>query len=268
MLVLNGGETMESHSLSEVSSGHAAEALNRIIFFIGSSSIFSPVTLRTVETEIDHTQTLHVPDFQVLNLVMSAARSVAYGSEMFMVVCDLHNAKDLLDRTKHSDPLLAGCKLVIGFEDTEDAQSFFEMYTQDIFARHICFLPMNLNVCAFLGLLTVIGSGAHYIPPEITAKVAHKPVKAPENVSHSAAEPAHSLALSTPEQTAAIQAALTPRESEVLSLAAKGSPNKVIARDLNISEHTVKLHMHRVISKLGVSNRTEAAARFHHNYDE
>jgi DNA-binding CsgD family transcriptional regulator len=259
---------MESLSLSEVSNGETVEALSRLMLFIGSSNVFSPVTLRTVDTEIDRAQALHLPDFQALNLVMSAARSVSFGPELFMVVCDMHNAKDLLERTRLADPMLAGCKLVIGFEGTQDAQSFFEMYAQDIFARNISFLPMNLNVCAFLGLLTVIGSGAHYIPPEIAAKVARKHTQAPEKVSQSVPKPTHTLARSASAESEAIQTALTPREFEVLSLAAEGCPNKVIARDLNISEHTVKLHMHRVISKLDVSNRTEAAARLHHSYDE
>ncbi|WP_417249262.1 helix-turn-helix transcriptional regulator [Celeribacter sp.] len=259
---------MESISLSEVSNGEPVETLKRLIFFIGSSSVFSPVTLRTVETEIEHTHTLHVPDFQVLHLVMSATRSVPHGPELFMVVCDLHNATDLLQRLRGTDPLLVRSKLVIGFENTEDAQVFYEMHAQEICKQHISFLPMNLNVCAFLGLMTVICAGAHYIPPEITVKMAQKPTDAVDGAHRYAPAPAPAAHHPTAAQAEAIQAALTPRETEVLSLAAQGCPNKVIARDLNISEHTVKLHMHRVISKLGVSNRTEAAARFHHGYNE
>jgi DNA-binding NarL/FixJ family response regulator len=53
---------------------------------------------------------------------------------------------------------------------------------------------------------------------------------------------------------------LTDREREVLRLASGGDSNKVISRKLAISEHTVKLHMHNVYEKLGVSNRTAAAS--------
>ena len=53
---------------------------------------------------------------------------------------------------------------------------------------------------------------------------------------------------------------LTDREREVLCLASVGNSNKVISRKLAISEHTVKLHMHHVYEKLGVSNRTAAAS--------
>jgi NarL family two-component system response regulator LiaR len=52
---------------------------------------------------------------------------------------------------------------------------------------------------------------------------------------------------------------LTPREREVLALIAQGRPNKLIARELEISEKTVKAHVGRVLEKLGVSDRTQAA---------
>lgn len=51
---------------------------------------------------------------------------------------------------------------------------------------------------------------------------------------------------------------LTPREIEVLDLLAQGLPNKQIARQLVISEHTVKFHVSSIYTKLGVTNRTEA----------
>jgi DNA-binding NarL/FixJ family response regulator len=52
---------------------------------------------------------------------------------------------------------------------------------------------------------------------------------------------------------------LTPREREVLALIARGMPNKLIARELEISEKTVKTHVGHVLAKLGVTDRTQAA---------
>ncbi|MFN2262826.1 MAG: LuxR C-terminal-related transcriptional regulator [Anaerolineales bacterium] len=52
---------------------------------------------------------------------------------------------------------------------------------------------------------------------------------------------------------------LTERELEVLQLLAQGKANKQIALDLAISEHTVKFHVSSIYTKLGASNRTEAA---------
>jgi len=52
---------------------------------------------------------------------------------------------------------------------------------------------------------------------------------------------------------------LTPREREVLELIGRGFANKRIARELEISEKTVKAHVGRVLAKLEVTDRTQAA---------
>ena len=51
---------------------------------------------------------------------------------------------------------------------------------------------------------------------------------------------------------------LTGREREVLLLVAEGLPNKAIARELGISEHTAKFHVGSLLGKLGAASRTEA----------
>jgi DNA-binding NarL/FixJ family response regulator len=53
--------------------------------------------------------------------------------------------------------------------------------------------------------------------------------------------------------------ALTPREREVLVQLARGRPNKVIAHELGVSERTVKTHVHNILGKLGLTDRTQAA---------
>ncbi|MGG5254163.1 response regulator [Neobacillus sp. SM06] len=53
---------------------------------------------------------------------------------------------------------------------------------------------------------------------------------------------------------------LSSREKEVLELVTKGKTNKYIARELFISEYTVKKHLQRILEKLHVNNRAEAAA--------
>ncbi len=61
-------------------------------------------------------------------------------------------------------------------------------------------------------------------------------------------------AVSTPESPEA----LTERETEVLRLMAQGYSNKQIARSLNNTEKTIKTHVSRILSKLGVQSRTQA----------
>ncbi len=57
------------------------------------------------------------------------------------------------------------------------------------------------------------------------------------------------------------QKLLTPREIEVLSAISEGMTNKLIARRLNISLHTVKFHIESLFRKLGVRTRTQALAK-------
>jgi DNA-binding NarL/FixJ family response regulator len=70
-----------------------------------------------------------------------------------------------------------------------------------------------------------------------------------------------------PRTTGAAQAGapsaawLTPRELEVLGLLARGHTNREIARSLFVSQSTVKKHVRRLMGKLGVSTRTQAALK-------
>ena len=54
---------------------------------------------------------------------------------------------------------------------------------------------------------------------------------------------------------------LTPREAEVLRLMVRGHTNREMAQELSIALSTVKNHVHSIIAKLEVSDRTQAAVR-------
>jgi DNA-binding CsgD family transcriptional regulator len=71
------------------------------------------------------------------------------------------------------------------------------------------------------------------------------------------------VALAPPQPSAPSdpEAALTPREREVLELMAEGASNKMIARALGISVHTAKFHVGSVIDKLDATGRTDAVAQ-------
>ena len=60
-------------------------------------------------------------------------------------------------------------------------------------------------------------------------------------------------------RTGEMRESLTPRETEILRFVAKGRSNKEIARDTGLSELTVKTHVTRILSKLNLSSRTQAA---------
>jgi DNA-binding NarL/FixJ family response regulator len=62
-------------------------------------------------------------------------------------------------------------------------------------------------------------------------------------------------------EAAAPMSGLTPRQMLILQRIAQGCTNKLIARELAISERTIKYHLTEVFSRLGASSRAEAVAR-------
>jgi len=59
--------------------------------------------------------------------------------------------------------------------------------------------------------------------------------------------------------TAAVPPALSPREREILAYLARGASNKEIARDLDVAESTVKIHVQHILRKLDLTSRVQAA---------
>jgi DNA-binding NarL/FixJ family response regulator len=93
---------------------------------------------------------------------------------------------------------------------------------------------------ALAEIVRSVAAGESYVNPSLSARVLSK-------------------ALTTPDQEPSGIDQLTGREREVLELVAEGLSNKMIALRLDLMEKTVKHHMTQILSKLGISNRTEAA---------
>ena len=106
------------------------------------------------------------------------------------------------------------------------------------------YIPKTLSGKAMLNALQLVISGERYVPSIIFAE------------SHPGQSMGRSnggaLAADSPLQR------LTPRERDVLALLSKGYSNKEIARDLELQEVTVKVHLKGVFRKLGAANRTQA----------
>ena len=115
-------------------------------------------------------------------------------------------------------------------------------------------LPMNLRLDLWLFAVQIMLHGGSYMPPDLVELLEIDRNMQLEKTRHT------DDAVQVGDHHAV--GALTPREREVLALIAQGQQNKTIAANLNLSEHTIKLHIHHIISKMGVSNRTEAAAAF------
>ena len=108
------------------------------------------------------------------------------------------------------------------------------------------YVPKGLGVAELTHALQLIVDGVIYVPPSI----ATLPSAAQE-------QPATSRESSVPPKSALT--ALTPRQRSVLALLVQGKSNKAIARDLDLGEGTVKVHMAALFRSLGVRTRTAAA---------
>jgi DNA-binding NarL/FixJ family response regulator len=64
----------------------------------------------------------------------------------------------------------------------------------------------------------------------------------------------------TEQEEARERAGLTDRELDVLAAVARGLSNRAVGKQLFLSDQTVKFHLHNIYGKLGVANRTQAAA--------
>ena len=131
------------------------------------------------------------------------------------------------------------------------------------------FVPKRSSNSALFEALRMVMSGGLYVPPNMLGLDFHP---APPPSSHTGdtvpsvmrpagnEAPLGDRAMAEPHQQAASLAkvGLTPRQSEVLALLLQGLPNKLIARELNLSVETVKDHVAAVLRALGVSSRTQA----------
>jgi DNA-binding NarL/FixJ family response regulator len=113
-------------------------------------------------------------------------------------------------------------------------------------------LPMDLKLDVWLSVVRLMLRGGDYFPPGMFQSYASEARLAPPGLGR----------VPTATKTNEDLADLTDRENQILAMVSRGLQNKAIAAELRLSEHTVKIHLHNIISKLGAHNRTEAAARF------
>jgi DNA-binding NarL/FixJ family response regulator len=106
------------------------------------------------------------------------------------------------------------------------------------------FIPKTSSTELMLNALRLVLAGGTYIPPEAIAGHAFAPSVAPS----APVRPSKSLS----------DLGLTERQIDVLRLLVQGRSNKLICRELDLAEGTVKTHMTAVLRALHVTNRTQA----------
>jgi two-component system nitrate/nitrite response regulator NarL len=104
------------------------------------------------------------------------------------------------------------------------------------------FIPMSSSPEIAIAALRLVIAGGRYYPEDIAAG----PWRSVATVGYLLPHPPG-------------KAQLTPREHAVFKLLSEGLPNKLIARILGLALSTVKIHVHHILEKLNVQNRTEVA---------
>ncbi|GAB6079738.1 response regulator [Hydrogenophilus thermoluteolus] len=107
------------------------------------------------------------------------------------------------------------------------------------------YLLKNIDASHFIDALRRVASGETIISPEMTVRLV------------SAMRAKETPPSNTPSD--ALLARLTPREREILAALAVGASNKEIARQFDLSESTVKVHVQNILRKLECQSRVQAA---------
>lgn len=105
------------------------------------------------------------------------------------------------------------------------------------------FIPKSSTPEVLIQALRLVFAGGVYLPPAVLDSHVAPAAAAPVPMARDSAPPTLGL---------------TPRQMDVLRCVIQGKPNKSIARELDISEGTVKAHLSAVMQALGAHNRTEA----------
>jgi DNA-binding NarL/FixJ family response regulator len=149
-------------------------------------------------------------------------------------------AKALAEAEEHSAipeviALVSSARAVLALQCGATADAACEL--ERLFAL-VIFDPLVVAARAYAGLADAVRATGHHVPQRL--------IEAMETAEN-------------PSQQERLLATLTPREREVLELLKRGCTNREIASMLVIAEVTAKVHVRRIIQKLGVRSRTEAA---------
>lgn len=212
----------------------------KTILFVAAGAIISDRLVHALRREFPGVEVEFVAD------VSSACRRFGHPVALILVDASMLGAAERLSRELlrlHPHALTAAIQ-----RDELARQCSFPEILRFPSVRAI--LPMNVRLDIWLSVLRLMLCGGEYFPPEMLFARSGGPARG------RMVPPSDSAARLESEPRVAD---LTSREIQVLEMAADGLQNKAIAADLGLSEHTVKVHVHNIISKLSVHNRTEAA---------
>ena len=233
------------------------EENKNVILLVGSYAKLADCFIHALENEFPNCDVIYCKDIQnIEQLRLSTIKLVN-----LVIVHHALTDKNISQVTGVKN-LFSSQPIALAYNST-DASSYNVRLYGEHFDSH---LPMDVKLDVWLSIIRLIMSGGNYMCPELLKEQYHSPeppCQAPISQQTNTLAANGSEPISMPASYANSNLGkLTERETDVIRLIAAGQQNKIIAASLDLSEHTVKLHIHHIISKLNVSNRTEAAAMF------
>ncbi len=246
-----------------------------ILIFLGSALVFPNSILRIAEQEAGG---VHAVRVDTLRDMLMLSRSVSF--LVRKVFFDDLLLDEILDSFDKLCANLPEADWILAYRDKIFARRLLAQRGKSAQLSKVLLLPMTLPICPWASMLRLVLSGQFIASGDLidleqdvkadrpgdTAK-ALEPLSDP-SVTPVGKPPSHDAQAqmqsqvdfsAAPKAEAVADPGLTPREKEVLAHVSQGGRNKTIAHQMSLSEHTVKLHLHNAITKIGARNRTEAA---------
>ncbi|WP_027710170.1 two-component system response regulator NarL [Zooshikella ganghwensis] len=178
--------------------------------------------------------------------------------DSLQIIGEFSRGQDALDMVKHSEPDLI--LLDLNMQGLDGIETLRMMRNQGVTAR-IIMLTVSDNEADVIQCIRA-GADGYLLkdmePEDILDKI-KQAVLGKMVISERLAE-VLATALRKPDQTDEnLLASLTSREYEILMRIAQGYSNKTIARELGVSDGTVKVHVKHLLKKLNMRSRVEAA---------
>jgi DNA-binding CsgD family transcriptional regulator len=231
-----------------------------VFVFLGSVLEFPNSILRIAEQEAGGVHAIRLGSVRdLLSLVRDRSISVR------KVFYDDRLAAEIQRDLELYQADLPQADWILAYRDQKVARRLLNARATSQGLADILLLPMNLPICPWAAMLRLVLAGQFIASGDLIGPVDAPQARRKDNGARASPVAPAPFAHETEEATGQAQCqtggehGLTRREKEVLALVSQGGRNKTIAHKMSLSEHTVKLHLHNAITKIGARNRTEAA---------
>jgi DNA-binding NarL/FixJ family response regulator len=218
----------------------------RILLFIASSDSISESLVYAIEREF--------PWITVEQVGSVAAACTSFQHPVSLILLDTGLLPEVDEHAAELNRLHSSALVAVIQEDGRKPLALAEVMASRC-VRGV--LPMNLKLDVWLSVIRLMLRGGEYFPVTMLQSSAGN--AAPNGAAQRRSGRPNGIRTADLDEFNE----LTDREAQILEMVSRGLQNKIIAATLHLSEHTVKIHLHNIITKLGAHNRTEAAAIFH-----